>query len=105
MKTIKLTRDLGWKYRSEDGTLVGFEECTIGKYKGKTFMNVYSESTTEDGHHCICEEYLLEVKKETKFNDVQKTFSDVRVRVLEEIEVDEKQLSRKDVFFNFARLT
>lgn len=105
MKTIKLTRDSGWKYRTEDGVLVGFEECTIGKYKGKTFMGVYSESTTENGYPYICEEYLLEVKRQIRFHDVQRTFGDGYVRVLEEIEVDEKQLSRKDVFFNFARKT
>ena len=98
MKTLKLTKDYGFGYKTQDGILVDFHRCTIGKYNGKTFMSVYSEGKTKDGYNSITEEYLLEVTKEIKYHDTLRN-----VRILEEIEVDETQLSRTEVFYNFAR--
>ena len=43
MKTISLIKNEAWGYSTKDGTLVAFEECTLGKYKGKRFMSVFSE--------------------------------------------------------------
>ena len=100
MKIIKLTRDYGFGYRTQDGILVDFHKCTIGKYNGKLFMSVHSEGKTKDGYNCITEEYLLEVTKEIKYHDTLRN-----VRILEEIEVDETQLSRTEVFYDFARKT
>lgn len=109
MRTITLTREpQSWYYRTQDGTLVGFEQCSIGKYKGKTFMSVYSEYTEysealEREFNGIREEYLLEVVKEIKFYDQPKYMGNGSVRVLEEIEVDEHKYSRSEVFYNLAR--
>lgn len=93
---ITLTREANsWRYRTQNGKLVGFEACTIGKYKGKTFMSVYTET-----ENCICEEYLLEVTKEIKYYDTPR-----KVRILEEVEVNEERHNRMEVFFNCARKT
>lgn len=108
MRTITLTRDEAWRYRTQEGTLVSFEQCTIGKYKGKLFMRVWSEYTEYsevlgkniDGFK---EEYLLKVTKEIRFYDKPKTMGGGTVRVLQEIEVDETPLHSKDVFYNVAR--
>jgi len=108
MKTITLTRDEAWRYRTQEGTLVSFEKCTLGKHKGKLFMSVlseyteYSEALGKDING-IKEEYLLEVTKEIKFRDKNRVLGDGRVRVLEKIEVDERKYSRKEVFFEEAR--
>lgn len=100
---VKLTRETNdWRYITEDGTLVAFERCTIGKYEGKLFMSVASE-TVEETHRVVTEQYLLEVTREVKFHDVPRTFGDGTVRILEEVEVDENQLNRTEVFFNMAR--
>lgn len=108
MRTITLTRDEAWRYRTQDGTLVSFERCTIGKYKGKLFMRVWSEYTEYseilgkniDGFK---EEYLLMVTKEIRFNDQPRVMGCGTVRILQEIEVDETPLHSKDVFYNVAR--
>lgn len=105
MLIIKLTRADGWRYRTQDGVLVGFEKCTIGKYEGKLYMCVYSEDTTEQGHKRITEKYLLEVTKELSYYDTPRVMGGGNVRVLEEIEVNETQLSRTEIFYNFARKT
>ena len=89
-----------WKYRTHDGQLVSFEECTIGKYKGITFMSVYSEDETG-----ICEEYLLAVTKEIAYRDMEKMHGNGFVRLLEKVEVDEKHYDRTEVFFSIARKT
>lgn len=100
---IKLTRvPQDWLYRTEDGTLVGFAQCSLGKYSGKTFMCVYSE-TEENGHIVVTELYLQEVVKEIEFHDEPRLFHNGTVRVLEEVEVADEHLSRVEVFFNMAR--
>ena len=100
---IHLTREpREWRYRTEDGTLVSFENCTIGTYQGKTFMCVYSESE-KDGHKVVTEEYLKEVIKEIKFYDQPRLFHNGTVRILEEVEVAEEKLNRAEVFYNMSR--
>ena len=100
---IKLTQEpYGFCYRTEDGTLVGFARCTLGKYAGKLYMCVYSERE-EKQHRIMSEEYLLEVTKEVKFYDKPRVLGGGTVRILEEVEVAEKRLSRTDVFYNMAR--
>ena len=108
MKTITLTRDEGWRYRTQDGILVSFEECTIGKYKGKLFMTVYSEytqyvETLKDNIVGTKEDYLLEVTTQIRYHDQPKVLSNGTVRVLKEIEVDERKYSTTEVFFDIAR--
>ena len=96
---IKLTKEPdSWRYRTQDGTLVGFKECTLGKYKGKLFMSVYSEN-----NNCLKTEYFLEVTKEVLFYDKPRTLGYGTVRVLQEIEVDEHKYSETEVFYNEAR--
>lgn len=95
-KIYTLTREENtWKYRTQDGKLVSFEMCTIGKYNGKTFMSVYTES-----ENSIHEEYLLEVTNEIKYYDTPR-----KVRILEKVEVNEEHYNRTEVFFNCARKT
>lgn len=97
---IKLTRENGYEYRTQNGELVSFKECTLGKYKGKLFMLVYSES---NGGKSIKTEYLLEVVKQNKYYDKSIFVGNSKVRILEEIEVDEHKYSQEEVFFNEAR--
>ena len=101
---IKLNKESdSWRYRTQDGTLVSFEKCLLGKYKGNLFMSVWSESKTEDGYNSIKEDYLLKVTNEIKFCDQPRVLGGGNVRVLEEIEVDERKYSRTEVFYNTSR--
>ena len=106
---IKLTKEPdSWRYRTQYGTLVDFKRCTLGKYKGKLFMSVYSESKEYNEYlkkdiECFKTEYLLEVTKEILFYDKLRSFGNRTIRILQEIEVDEKQYTYKEVFYNEAR--
>lgn len=97
---IKLSRVEPWHkyYRTQDGVLVSFQMCTIGKYKGKVFMSVYSESVDENNIKNIREEYLMEVTKEIELHYNQRS-----VCILDLVEVSKEMLNRTEVFFNFAR--
>ena len=97
---ITLKRENGYKYRTQNGELVSFKECTLGKYKGRLFMLVYSESNS--GKY-IKGEYLLEVIKQCEYYDKSSSVGNGKVRILEEIEVDEHKYSQEEVFFNEAR--
>jgi len=100
---VKLTRErFGWMYRTEDGTLVDFARCTLGRYAGKLYMRVFSERN-ENQRKIMSLEYLLEVTKEIKFYNQDKAYGNYNVRILEIVEVDEKKLSYCDVFHNMAR--
>lgn len=105
-EVLLLTKEKdSWRYRDSKGRLVDFARCTIGKYNGKTFMNVRTESETEEGYKCIRLESLHEVTNEIKFHEVSKVFGNGTVRILEEIEIDTTPLEYADVFFNEARET
>lgn len=109
MKILTLTKEYhDWRYRTNEGTLVSFEKCLLGKHKGKLFMSVWSENNEPDevmGFKTdgTKEEYLLEVTKEIKFRDQPRYMGNGTVRVLEVIGVGEHKYSRKEVFFNEAR--
>lgn len=99
---ITLKQENGYEYRTQNDELVSFKECTLGKYKGRLFMFVYSESN--DGK-CIKEEYLLEVVGQYRYFDKSNFVGNGKVRILEEIEVDEHKYTQEEVFFNEARKT
>lgn len=79
-----------WSYVDQNGVEMTFEECTLGKFKGKTFAITDGKATE------------IEV---TEFTDQPRYFGNGTVRIVREIEIIGKALPYKEVFFNMARQT
>lgn len=80
-----------YKYKTEDGTVVFFEECSLGKHKGEVFM---IEETTRVTHRV----------KILDYEDIPTVLGNGKVRIVNEVDIKEKY-SYKDVFFSVARKT
>lgn len=78
-----------YTYVNQDGVEMRFEECSIGKFKGKTFA-------IHDG-------FVNEVEI-VDYTDVRLMFGN-SVRIVREIDVIGETLPFKDVFLSFARHT
>lgn len=77
---------------------VSFEQCTLGKYKGKTFM--IERPITNDGtHDCVRIGNAYKVLNELKFH----IHSNGTTRILEKVEICVQPYAYKSVFFSVAR--